>query len=168
MRFNVNNYFLKRLEHFSYLKKIEKQRREAARSTILKYPQLIDYYIKLKEESGEQAESFSIRKVLYSEAFFVENVKKFIEGLSQLDFYSSKWGSYDEAKAKVYVLKAFIENKDGYGLLYHQGNRIYTEKELQLLFHLVCQESNFDVNREVNNGVVRWISQFHEEARTKL
>ena len=152
LRFNVNNYFLKRLAHFSYLRKIEKQRREAARSTILKYPQVIDYYIKLKEESGEQAESISNEKVYHLAGIFVKNAKVFIERLSQLDFFPYEWNSYDEAKAKVHILKAFIENNDGYQLFYHEDNRIYREKELQLLFHLVCRGSNFDVNREVNNG----------------
>ena len=50
-------------------------------------------------------------------------------------------------------MKEYIENNDGYKLFYHEGVRIKGEKDLQLLFGLVCHESTaFDVNREVNNG----------------
>ena len=41
---------------------------------------------------------------------------------------------------------------DGYKLLYHNGNPIKKEKDLQLLFKLTWFGTLYDVNAEVNNG----------------
>ena len=152
LRSKVNNYFDKRLYRFKSLKKIKDPKKEAARSTVIEFPQLIDYYIKLKEASGEQAEIISAEKVRRLEEIFVKNAKVFIGRLPQLDSFPPEWNSYDEAKAKVYALKEFIEYNDGYRLFYHEGERIRKESELHLLFRLVCHGSYFDVNHEVNNG----------------
>src|SRR5262249_45380575 len=49
--------------------------------------------------------------------------------------------------------KDYIENNDGYRLFYHKGELVHGEKELQILFGLICHRSTFsDVNREPNNG----------------
>ena len=114
---------------------------------------MIDYYIKSKEESGDLAESISSEKVAFSQKFYINNVQQFIAGLQNKSFYASAKNSQEEAKKKIGILKEYIENNDGYKLFYHNGQRIKGEKDLQLLFGLVCHESSiFDTNREVNNG----------------
>ncbi len=156
LRFKVNNYFLSRIpRHGKKDKKPTKQEKtEAAFDTIQQFPELIDYYIKFKEENGDLAESISIEKVAFSQAFYIDNVQHFILGLRNKAFYApGGQNSYDEAKKKISILKEYIEDNDGYKLFYHNGERIKGEKNLQLLFGLVCHESTtFDVNREVNNG----------------
>ena len=73
--------------------------------------------------------------------------------MQKTDFYANAKNSYEETKKKIEILKEYIENNDGYKLFYHNRERIKGEKDLQLLFGLVCHESTvFDVNREVNNG----------------
>ena len=151
LRSKANNYFQLSLSRYGSKPK-DSEKKQAAAYTILRFPELIDHYIKLKEESGEQAESISNEKVRRLERIFVKNAKAFIEGLSPLGFFPYEWNSYDEAKAKAYALKEFIENNDGYKLFYYEGQRIRKESELHLLFRLVCHGSGFDVNHEVNNG----------------
>jgi len=155
LRFHVNNYFRNRLVVDPKKKKepTKQEKMVAAFATIQEFPQLIDYYIKYKEKHGNQAKNISNEKVIFSENFYVKNVRDFIIGLQKTDFYSFAQNSYEEAKKKIGILKEYIENNDGYKLFYHKNDRLGTEKDLQLLFGLVCHESSiFDVNREVNSG----------------
>src|SRR3989338_8195736 len=155
LRFKINNYFLSRIPKDPKKKKepTKQEKATAAFATLQEFPQLIDYYIKFKEENGEQAESISAEKVVFSQQFYINNVQQFIAGLQTKNFYTSVKNSNEEAKKKIEILKEYIENNDGYKLFYHNGERIKGEKDLQLLFGLVCHESSvFDINREVNNG----------------
>lgn len=155
LRFKINNYFLSRIPKDPKKKKepTKQEKAAAAFATIQEFPELIDYYIKSKEESGDQAESVSSEKVAFSQKFYIDNVQNFIAGLQNKNFYASAQNSQEEAKKKIEILKEYIEDNDGYKLFYHNGQRIKGEKDLQLLFGLVCHESSiFDVNREVNNG----------------
>ena len=155
LRHKVNNYFLSRIPRDPKKKKepTKQEKAAAAFATIQEFPELIDYYIKSKEESGDLAESISSEKVAFSQKFYINNVQQFIAGLQNKSFYASAKNSQEEAKKKIGILKEYIENNDGYKLFYHNGQRIKGEKDLQLLFGLVCHESSiFDTNREVNNG----------------
>lgn len=159
LRFQVSNYFQSLLARPKDTKKekepTKQERMSAAFSTIQNFPQLIDYYIKLKEDNGDIAESISNQKVIISETIYINNVQNFISGLQKTEFYASAESSYDEAKKKINILKGYIENNDGYKIFYDEktGERIKGEKDLQLLFGLVCHESTtFDINREPNLG----------------
>lgn len=155
LRFKVNNYFLSQIpKHPGKAKEpTKKERVAAAAATIQAFPQLIDYYIKGKEESGALAESISSDKVGVSRNVYINNVRQFVVGLQNTEFYAPAQNSYEEAKRKITILKHHIENNDGYKLFYHRGERIKGEDDLQLLFSLVCCQSSIsDVNREVNNG----------------
>jgi hypothetical protein len=48
--------------------------------------------------------------------------------------------------------KSYIEDNDGYKLLNRAGQPFSTEKEVHLAFGLVWCKSEFDINREPNNG----------------
>jgi len=169
LRHKVNNYFLSRIPRDPKKKKepTKQEKAAAAFATIQEFPELIDYYIKSKEESGDLAESISSEKVAFSQKFYINNVQQFIAGLQNKSFYASAQNSQEEAKKKIEILKEYIENNDGCKLFYHNGQRIKGEKYLQLLFGLVCHESSiFDTNREVNNGRGPVISKFQKEMRT--
>ena len=49
-------------------------------------------------------------------------------------------------------LKKVIEDMDGYRIFYLNGKPIRKESDLQIMYRLVWYASDFDVNREVNNG----------------
>ena len=157
LRFKVNNYFLSQLSlnpEREGKKPTQKEREAAAAGTLQEFPSvLIDYYIKLKEDQGDKATSISGEKVAFSEGFFIENVQQCIAGLQKIGFYLPTANSYEEARKKINDLKGYIENNDGYRLFYYKGKRIQGEKELQLMFGLICHNSTLsDVNREPNNG----------------
>jgi len=156
LRFKVNNYIKNQLSTSSEQGRrlTKKDRKKAALATLQKYGiELVDYYIKFKEEQGEQATNISSEKVILSERLYIDNVQDFIAGLRKTGFYQPTANSYEEARIKINDLRDFIENNDGYKIFYSKGKRIHGEKELQLMFGLVCQNSTLsDVNREVNNG----------------
>jgi hypothetical protein len=149
LRAQVNNYFLKLLpEDFK-----KKDERSAAARTILHFPELIDFYIKYKEEHGEDAENISSWKVAESKRLYVEKFRELIEQLAaETSFYNIIGDTCDEAYERVMFLKDIIENKDGYRIFYLKGKPIEREEDLQIMYRLTWRATPSDVNREVNNG----------------
>lgn len=126
---------------------------EAISKTIYANPEFIEYYIKFKEDNGDQAVSVSEEHVRYTEVLFIEKVKEFVSWLNgNSDFYQQKYDTYVESLSRIRFLKHVIEDNDGYKLFYLHGKPVRSEKELQLLFRLTWFESPSDVNSEVNNG----------------
>lgn len=151
LRDQINDVYLRQLPK----KKVtEKVRNEAAANTILQFPMLMDYYIKIKEEEREEAKKNSREIVSAVDKVYVRNIQTLICSLnSNTSFYTeTAVGSYEASRKRVEFLKDFIENKDGYKLFYHDGKPVRKEKDLQLLFKLTWFASIFDINAEVNNG----------------
>jgi hypothetical protein len=149
LRAQVSNYFARHLS----ANPTQEQRTAAVLATIREYPELIDYYIRLREQAGDQAESQSLEKVQDTLAVFVDQLKRVVDDLkTKTDFYRLGWSSYDEALAGVLGFKQYVENQDGWQLINRDGKPFAKEKEVQLFFGLIWFGSAFDVNREPNNG----------------
>jgi hypothetical protein len=151
LRSQVNNYFISQLP-VDFTKSDEKK---AAQKTIAKYPELIDHYIKLKEEDGDSAVNLSESKVADSKSLYVDGYKELTEVLnSNTDFYQiNPKNSYDESMKRVLFLKDVVENKDGYRYFFNEnGEPIRKEEDVQILYRLTWYATPYDVNREVNNG----------------
>ncbi len=88
------------------------------------------------------------------ETIFIHQISSFVETLiEETDFYEiSPQSSHDEALKRIAFLKQVIENNDGYRLFYIDGNPIKREEDLQIIYRLTWFASDFDINREVNNG----------------
>lgn len=149
LRAQINNYFLKQLpEKFD-----DKQRKDAIKRTIAEFPEIIDYYIKYKEDNGNEAKDISAVKVAESQRLYVDQIKQLLNQLfHNTNFYNLVGDTYDEALARVMFLKDVIENKDGYRLFYVKGQPIERESDLQIMYRLTWFATPSDVNREVNNG----------------
>lgn len=125
----------------------------AVSRTILKYPELIDYYIKYKEDHGDEAGEISSMKVIETENMFIHKVRELVTYLSvYTDYHKTSWNTLDEAYKRVLFLKQVIENNDGYKLFYIDGQPVKREADLQLIFRLTWYGTPSDVNSEVNNG----------------
>lgn len=152
LRFALNQYFSDTL----HSKKKEMSRTEkerAATALIAKYPEVIDHYIKYKEDNEEQATSISKQAVQEVKQLFNCQLQELTTLLHQYtDFYSSSCSSYDEARRRVTFLKNVIEDMDGYRIFYINGKPLRRENDLQIMYRLVWYATEFDVNREVNNG----------------
>ena len=149
LRDQISNYF------YSVLPKKPKKKDEdeAVRSTILKFSQLIDYYIKFKEDNGDGAVDLSSSKVSFSDNLYIKQFGTLVALLRQSTaFYAVTGNTRQEAIARIRFLKDVIENKDGYRVFYIEGKPVERESDLQIMYRLTWFSSPVDVNREVNNG----------------
>ena len=157
LRAQVNNYFLKVLPKRPREKRdkepTKKDKREAAALTIREFPQIIDYYIRYKEEHGDEAENISAWKVAESKRMYGDQFSQLSAALAQhTNFYGLKGDTYEEAFERVMFLKDEIENKDGYRLFYYKGEPIEREEDSHILYRLTWRATPSDLNSEVNNG----------------
>jgi len=155
LRTEIFNYFQLKLPKPPKNKKnSQKEISQATQETIRRYPEIIKWYIKQKEENKEGAKNISKQKVAEVETVFVNQISELIEKLSdKSDFYKIKAeSSYVEALKRVNYLKNVIENNDGYRLFYLDKKPIKREEDLQIIYRLTWYASDYDVNREPNNG----------------
>ncbi|WP_421185375.1 hypothetical protein [Aeromonas enteropelogenes] len=148
LRAQLNDYLARSLPREPNKKDYDK----AIVSTILKFPEYIDYFIKFKEDSGDEAKDISKQKVKETEVMFIERVKSLAERLKETEFYKNKPDTFGEALQRIKFMKQVIENNDGYKIFYIKGQPVKRESDLQLLFRLTWFASISDVNAEVNNG----------------
>lgn len=149
LRFAVNEYFA------SYLSKkpTKDEKTLASQRTIQKYPEIIDYYIKDKENRATEALLRCVAEVTGVETVFIEQVINIVNLLREnTKFYEIKPDSYEEAMERVLFLKHIIENCDGYRWFYDRGKPIRREADLHIMYKLACYDTYCNVDSEVNNG----------------
>lgn len=153
LRAQVFNYFHKVLVRHRDREPNQKERGAAAADTIMQFPALLDYYIKLKEDSGEEASNISSEKVLSTELVYVRQLRELQDLLATVtQFYKTGRSTYQEAHARLAYLKDAIENKGGHRIFYDGDTPIGSEKDLQILYRLAWFGSPSDVGAEANDG----------------
>ncbi len=149
LRAQINRYFKDVIPK----KPARKDYNEAVEKTLLKFPELIDHYIRYKEDHGDEAVQRSREHVERTKDLLVQNLGLLMARLQKTSFYESRESTLEETKRKIEFLKQIIENQDGYRLFYDtKGNQIEREKDLQIAFKLVWEGSPSSVDAEVNNG----------------
>lgn len=159
LRSQINFYFATNLPKPKVNKRGKEKRptksevAKAVSSVIRKYPKFIDYYIKYKEDHGEDARAISDERVQEVYNFFVAELSEFITNLSKkTDFYKKDGDTLKESHERVLFLKDVIENKDGYKIFYIKGTPVKREKDVQIMFRLTWFASPSDVSPETNGG----------------
>jgi hypothetical protein len=151
LRAQVNDYFGRILP--SQDRASHEERRDAVTRAIAEFPQVLDYYIKEKEERGDGAASLAQARVEAARTRFVANVRDFVqEFLSPHGFYEIPRDTHVEAKRRLLFLKDVIENKGGHRLFYVDGKPLERESDLQILYRLTWYATTSDLSREVNDG----------------
>jgi len=149
LRAQINNYFLRVLPEDA----TAKERAGAITKAILKFPAILDYYIRFKEDHGDEATASSSERVARSDILFVKQIAKFAALLhSTTNFYGLEGNTYDEARARLLFFKDVVENKGGHRLFYDGGQPIRREIDLHILFRLTWFATLSDVTREANDG----------------
>jgi hypothetical protein len=151
LRAQINNYLLKKIPEYEKLKR--KEHVKALSEILDKYPILIDYYIREKEITGDEAINNSENIVNESNQLYVNQ----FGGLAFLlkkhtKFYSIPENTLEESRQKIEFLKDIVENKGGYKLLFANGKPIRDEKDIHIMFRLVWHNTTSDVSREANDG----------------
>jgi len=151
LRSQVNEYLLRVLPQDPDARKDEI--REAVARAVDHFPEVIDYYIRDKEERGSQARAFSRARVSEVERRFVQQVRKLVDGyLEPAGFYQVSGNTYEEARQRIDFLKDVIENKGGHRFFHVDGKPIERESDLHVLFRLTWFATKSDVSREANDG----------------
>jgi len=152
LRAEINNYFYSKIPGDKEPTKDEMA--SAINSTLHKYPQLLDYYIKMKEDTGDKAVSSSRLKVLESQLLYVSQFGQMAELLNELTgFYSVLGNTKDETRDKIEYFKDVVENKGGHKLFYGRNAQpLQRETDVHIMFRLVWFGTPSDVSREVDNG----------------
>ncbi|MCG3149835.1 MAG: hypothetical protein PCFJNLEI_03300 [Verrucomicrobiae bacterium] len=149
LRAQIDEYFRSVLPK----KPTEGEKKEATEKTLRQFHELIDYYIRNKEDNGAEAVRKSAQKVQEVDNLFVHNICHLIELIAaKSQFYGLPGNTLSETKRKIEYLKHVIEDQDGYRIFYVKGKPVEREKDLQILFKLVWEGSPSSVDAEVNNG----------------
>ena len=149
LRAQVNDYFKRILQENPSSKQIA----EARNRVIAKYQELIDFYIRYKEDRGDKAVAVSQKNVRSIENLFIRELGGFVDRLNkETDFYSTGASTYEEARQRVSFLKDVVENKGGHRLFFANGKPVRRESDLQILFRLTWFATPSDISREVNDG----------------
>ena len=153
LRGQVFHYFQQVLPRHRDQEPSQQERADAVAETLLKFPQILDYFIRLKEQTGDKASALSEEKVIATEFMFIQQLRELQQSLVQnTPFYMINALTYGEAHARLSYLKDVIENKGGHRLFYHDNVAIEREKDLQILYRLVWYGTPSDVGAEVNDG----------------
>ena len=156
LRNEIHNYFFNQLPKLDKNKKkhSQKEKSSAIHATIRKYPEIIKWFVKQKEENKYGAKNLAEDNVEEIEEVFIDQMMEFVQLLiKQTKFYDIKpQTTYEETLKRVIFLKEVIEDNDGHKLFYYKGNPIKRESDLQVIYRLTWFASDLDVNREPNNG----------------
>jgi hypothetical protein len=151
LRAQVNHYFESILPRDRAPK--QKDRNLAAAATIEHFPQLIDYYIRYKEDNARQAAERSSAKVTASHNLYIRQFGSLASLLNKgTPFYGIPGDTEQESRQKIEFFKDVIENKGGHRIFYVGGVPIRKEEDVHILFRLTWHWTPSDVSREVNDG----------------
>lgn len=149
LRAQLNNYFIRMLPDDP----TQKEKRQAAFETIRHHPEYIEYYIRFKEERGDQAVAVSAEKVAWSRNLFVDQARTLaFQLLNNTAFYSISGDTLAEAQQRVSYMKDVIENKGGWRLFYVNGEPVRREQDLHIMFRMTWFGTPSDVGTEANDG----------------
>jgi len=149
LRAQISNYFRKMLPRSPK----RKDEREAAFRTVQHFPELIDFYIKKKEDTGDQAESIAGQRVALSQQLYLEQFRELAELLRRKTaFYTIPGDTYDDAYQRVLFFKDVIENKGGHRIFYVGTTPLEREEDLHILYRMTWFATTSDVTREANDG----------------
>jgi hypothetical protein len=159
LRAKMDQYFLsnlperKRKNKGNRKKPTNKEIAAAIVAVIGKFPEFIDYYIRFKEDNGDEAKSISESKVEEVESLFIHELSLLIDSLNKkTDFYRKGYDTLEESYERLMFLKDVIENKDGYRVFYVKGKPVQRESDLHIMFRLTWFASMSDVSPETNDG----------------
>lgn len=114
---------------------------------------MIDFYIKLKEDTGDRATSESAAVVEVSQRLYERQFGQ-LPGLlrANTNFYALGQNTYEDAYKRVQFMKDVIENKGGHRYFYFDGEALEREEDLHILYRLTWYATESDVTREANDG----------------
>jgi len=123
----------------------KKSKKNALLKTVWEFPEVIDYYIKYKEQNKDDALKYHIAEPEFVNFFSDASTLK--NELNKKKF--EKLTSFDDCVARISFFRQKLESNSND--LYFKDKPLQ-EKHLRLMFKNVTYGALFDYNSEVNNG----------------
>jgi hypothetical protein len=118
-----------------------------------KHPEIIDLFIRSKEDRGDKAIERSAAYVADSQQLYIEQFNNLVQLLNINSlFYAMIGDTVTEAYQRITFLKDVVENKGGWKLFYVNGQPVRKEEDIQIAYRLTWFRTLSDVSREVNDG----------------
>jgi len=163
LRAYVNNYIGEAVRHYEEEQKrnhraisektIQRIEKGAFNEIVQEYPELYDYYIKLREADTNEIKQQCLQELNMQLEKLLQSSKNLISLFKQNGYTTDRSHSArEEAKSRLVYFKHIIEECDGYKNLYVKGKKIADEKDLQRLFRFVWYGTSYKVDAEANNG----------------
>ncbi|GEP09216.1 hypothetical protein [Methylobacterium gnaphalii] len=131
----------------------QEERAEAVIKTYMNFPELLDWYIRYKEDNGNKATDISAEKVALTKFIFQHQVKQIQSQLAnETEFYSLTNSTYEETHQRLAFFKNVIEAKGGHRIFWRGKEAITRESDLQILCKFIWFGTPSDASAEVNDG----------------
>ena len=162
LRAYVNNYISEAVQRYEEQRRNKRRASERSISKIEKdtfaevtheYPELYDYYIRLRELDITEIRTISASEVNSQLEKFLKNTKEFINTVIAKGYkIDEALSAREEAIRRLRFFKHVIEDCDGYKNLYSGGQRISSEDDIRRMFRLVWYDTTYKVDFDTNNG----------------
>lgn len=132
----------------------KKNRKLALVETAKKYPIILEYYIKYKEDEGHSVLEINNTDVSLIKEIFYSEVRKIVSELkNNTDFYTIQPSSFEESVKKIKIFRHYLEDRNNCRLFW-DGDTLKKVKEddVGILLDIIFNESLFSVDNQVNNG----------------
>lgn len=163
LRAYVNNYIFNAVRQYQerqrrnkrkiYDRSVSRIEKEAFIELTREYPELYDYYIRLREHDTPEIQHTSQAEVKYQLEKFSTNTTDLINAVITNGYkIDEALSAREEAIRRLRFFKHVIENCDGYKNLYYNGQRISSEDDIRRMFRLVWYDTTYKVDFDTNNG----------------
>lgn len=163
LKAQVNNYIAKAVGEYEREQRKNKKKpsegkiriieREAFTEMVKEHPEIYDYYVKMKENEKEEIKQECLQEVNTQLKKFIDNAVLLIESFKKgIYVIEENISAFEESKNRIKYFKHIIEECDGYKTMYHNGERISNENDLQRMFKFVWYNTSFKPDFETNNG----------------
>ncbi|MEN9921353.1 MAG: hypothetical protein RLZZ517_331 [Candidatus Parcubacteria bacterium] len=132
----------------------KKNRKQALVETAKKYPIILEYYIKYKEDEGHSVVEMNNADVSLIKDIFYSEARKIVAALKDdTDFYTTTLSSFEESVKKIKIFRHYLEDRNNCRLFW-DGDTLKKVKEddIGILLDIIFNESLFSVDNQVNNG----------------
>jgi hypothetical protein len=151
LRAQINDYFNSQLPPNKTPS--DEERHNAIQRTVFKFPSIYDYYIKSREDRGDEALARQTLEVQEVYNRFVEQARELRRLLGEhTAFFNIAVSTIEDARTRALYLKDIIENKGGWRLFWYGEEPFRREKDLQVLYRLTWHGTVHDISREVDDG----------------
>lgn len=161
LRAQVENYIAMAI--FRYEESHQNKRRKISEATYGKleigafkqlvsdFPEIYDYYIRLREGDTEEVVLACMAEVNAQFTKLILNAKAIIN--ASIDYHlNESETAQQEAQSRIRFFKHIIEDCDAYRNFYVNGKQIAKENDLQRMFKLVWYDTTYKADFETNNG----------------